>query len=250
MRIFLAGATGVIGRRLAVLLRDARHDVTGTTRDPAKASRLRSLGITPAVVDAFDADAVVRALASARPEVVIHQLTDLPSAPGTPGYAAGQEANRRLRIEGTRNLVRAATLAGARRIIAQSIAFIYAPGESVRSETDQLDVTAEGTRQSTVQGIVALEGEVLQTPDIAGVVLRYGYFYGPDSWYATTPKPPSVHVDAAAHAALLVVDKGIGIYNITDDDGAVSSARAARELGFDPAFRLSKRLAQELPGSS
>jgi nucleoside-diphosphate-sugar epimerase len=101
-----------------------------------------------------------------------------------------------------------------------------------------------------VQGIVALEGEVLQTPDIVGVVLRYGYFYGPGSWYDTPPKPPSVHVDAAAHAALLVVDKGIGIYNITDDDGAVSSARAARELGFNPAFRLSKRLAQELPGSS
>jgi nucleoside-diphosphate-sugar epimerase len=128
MRIFLAGATGEIGRRLAVLLHDARHDVTGTTRDPAKAPCLQSLGITPAVVDVFDADAVARAVASARPELVVHQLTDLPSAPGTPGYAAGQEANRRLRIEGTRNLVQAAGMAGVRRIIAQSIAFIYAPG--------------------------------------------------------------------------------------------------------------------------
>jgi len=250
MRIFLAGATGVIGRRLALLLRDEKHDVTGTTRDPAKAARLQSLGITPAVVDAFDADAVARAVASARPEVVIHQLTDLPSAPGTPGYAAGQEANRRLRIEGTHNLVRAATLAGVGRFIAQSIAFIYAPGEGARSETDSLDVAAEGTRQRTVQGIVALEREVLQTRDIAGVVLRYGYFYGPGTWYDTPPKPPSVHVDAAAHAALLATDKGIGTYNITEDDGAVSSAKAARELGFDPRFRLSTRLAQELPGSS
>jgi len=250
MRIFLAGATGVVGRRLALLLCDAGHDVTGTTRNAGKASWLKAFGVTPAVVDVFDADTVARVAASARPEVVIHQLTDLPSAPGTPGYAAGQVANRRLRIEGTHNLVRAAILAGARRVIAQSIAFIYAPGEGVRSENDPLDVMAEGTRQSTVHGIVALEREVLLTPDIAGVVPRYGYLYGPGSWYDTPPKPPSVHVDAAAPAALLVADKGIGIYNITDDDGAVSSARAARELGFEPAFRLSKRLAQELAGSS
>ena len=250
MRIFLAGATGVIGRRLALLLRDAKHDVTGTTRDPEKATRLRSLGITPAIVDAFDADAVTRAMASAEPNVIIHQLTDLPNAPGTPGYAAGQEANRRLRIEGTRNLVRAAAMAGVGRVIAQSIAFVYAPGEGVRNEDDLLDVTAEPPRQFTVQGILALEREVLQTPGIIGVVLRYGYFYGPDTWYDAPPKPPSIHVDAAAHAALLSLDKGSGIYNIAEDGGAVSSAKAKRELGFDPAFRIPAALAQELPGSS
>ncbi len=89
MRVFLAGATGVVGRRLALLLRDAKHDVTGTTRDPEKAIRLQALGIEPVVVDAFDADALAQAVASAKPDVVIHQLTDLPNAPGTPGYAAG-----------------------------------------------------------------------------------------------------------------------------------------------------------------
>jgi nucleoside-diphosphate-sugar epimerase len=114
-------------------------------------------------------------VASTEPDVVIHQLTDLPSAPGTPGYAAGQEANRRLRIEGTRNLVRAAAMAGVRRVIAQSIAFAYAPGEGARSEDDPLDVNAEPPRRLTVQGIIALEREVLQTPGIVGVVLRYGY---------------------------------------------------------------------------
>jgi nucleoside-diphosphate-sugar epimerase len=247
MRIFLAGATGVIGRRLAVLLSEGKHDVTGTTRDPAKASRLQTLGITPTVVDVFDADAMTRAVASARPEVVIHQLTDLPSAPGTPGYAAGQESNRRLRITGTHNLVRAAAMAGVRRIVAQSIAFIYAPGEGTRSETDPLDVLAEGARQLTVQGITALEREVLEKADITGVVLRYGYLYGPGTWYYAPPKPPSVHIDAAAHAALLAVDRGIGVYNIAEEDGAVSSAKARRELGFDPAFRLAP--AQEPPGS-
>src|SRR5579871_6949600 len=129
MRIFLAGATGVIGRRLALLLRDAGHEVTGTTRDPAKAARLQAVGIAADVVDVFDPEALARAVAAAKPEVVIHQLTDLPNAPGTPGYAAGQQANRRLRIEGTRNLVQAALSAGVRRAIAQSIAFAYAPGE-------------------------------------------------------------------------------------------------------------------------
>jgi len=250
MRIFLAGATGVIGRRLALLLRDAGHDVTGTTRNPDKAARLQAIGVTPVVVDVFDADAVTQAAADSRLDVVIRQLTDLPSAPGTPGYAAGQEANRRLRIEGTSNLVRAATMAGVRRMIAQSIAFVYAPGEGLREESDPLDVAAEPPRQFTVQGVVALEREVLQTSALAGVVLRYGYLYGPGTWYDAPPKPPSVHVDAAAHAALLAIDKGSGVYNIAEDDGAVSSSKARRELGFDPAFRMPARLAQDMEGSA
>ena len=246
MRIFLAGATGVIGQRLAALLRDARHEVTGTTRNPAKGAMLRALDITPIVVDVFESDAVAQAVATVRPDVVIHQLTDLPSAPGTPGYPAAQEANRRLRIEGTRNLMQAAKMAGVPRVVAQSIAFAYAPGEGAHGEDDPLDVAAEGVRQLTVQGIVALEREVLQAPGIAGVALRYGYLYGPGTWYDVPPKPPSVHVDAAAYAALLAVSKGAGIYNIAEDDGAVSSAKAGQELGFDPAFRVSERLVQKL----
>jgi nucleoside-diphosphate-sugar epimerase len=246
MRVFLAGATGVVGQRLVALLRDAKHDVTGTTRTQAKAAMLRALGITPAVVDVFDPDALAQAIAAARPDVIIHQLTNLPSAPGTPGYAAAQEANRRLRIEGTRNLMLAAKMAGVRRVVAQSIAFVYAPGEGAHSEDDPLDVAAEGVRQLTVQGIIALERQVLQTLGITGVVLRYGYFYGPGTWYEMPPKPPSVHVDAAANAALLAVTRGAGVYNIVEDDGAVSSAKARGELGFDPAFRIPERLAREL----
>jgi nucleoside-diphosphate-sugar epimerase len=96
VRVFLAGATGVIGLPLAVLLRDAKHQVTGTTRTPAKGAMLRALDISPIVVDVFESDALVQAVATARPDVIIHQLTDLPSAPGTPGYPAAQEANRRL----------------------------------------------------------------------------------------------------------------------------------------------------------
>jgi nucleoside-diphosphate-sugar epimerase len=238
MRIFLAGASGAIGRRLAVLLRDAKHDVTGTTRAPVKIPMLEELGVAPIVVDVLDADALAQAVAAARPEIVIHQLTDLPSAPGTSGYPAALEANRRLRIEGTRNLMQAAKAAGVPRAVAQSIAFVYAPGDGLRTEGDPLDLAAEGLRQLTVQGVVALEHEVLNTQAIAGVALRYGLLYGPGTWYEKPPRPPSVHVDAAAHAALLALKRGAGVYNIAEDDGAVSSAKARRELGFDPAFRI------------
>jgi len=250
MRIFLAGATGVIGRRLALLLREANHDVTGSTRDPAKAARLQALGIEPVIVDAFDAEGLALAVTRARPDVIVHQLTDLPSAPGTPGYAAGQAANRHLRIEGTRNLMRASAMADVGRVVAQSIAFVYASGDGMRVESDPLDIAAAPPRRLTVDGIVALEREVLRTPGVAGVALRYGYFYGPGTWYDAPPKPPSVHVDVAAHAALLSVEKGSGVYNIAEDDGAVSSTKAKRELGFEPAFRIPACLAQELECSS
>ncbi len=246
MRIFLAGATGVIGLRLAALLRDAHHQVVGTTRTPEKAPMLRALDVTPVVVDVFDANALAHAVAAARPDVMVHQLTDLPAAPGSPGYPAAQVANRRLRIEGTRNLMQAARMAGIGRVVAQSIAFVYAPADGVRVEDDPLEVAAEGVRRLTVQGIVALEREVLEASGIAGVALRYGYLYGPGTWYQVPPKSPSVHVDAAAQAALLSVSKGAAVYNIAEDDGVVSSARAKRELGFDPAFRLPERLARKL----
>ena len=213
--------------------------MAGTTRTAAKASLLNELGVEPVVVDVFDATALAAAVIAARPDVIVHQLTDLASGPGTPGYPAAQEANRRLRIEGTRNLVHAAKAAGVRRVIAQSIAFIYAPGDTACSEDHPLDLAAEGVRALTVQGIVALEREVLNTAGIDGVVLRYGYFYGPDTWYDVPPKPPSVHIDAASQAAVLAVSKGHGIYNIAEDCDVVSSARAKRELGFDPVYRTS-----------
>jgi hypothetical protein len=145
--------------------------------------------------------------------------------------------------------MRAAAMADVRRVVAQSVAFLNAPSEGTRVETDALDVAAEPPRRLTVEGIVALEREVLQTTGITGVALRYGYFYGAGTWYDAPPKPPAVHIDAAAHAALLAVDKAGGDYNIAEDDGAVSSAKAKRELGFDPAFRIPAPLAHALEGS-
>jgi nucleoside-diphosphate-sugar epimerase len=238
MKIFLAGAGGAIGRRLTPLLRAAGHSVAGTTRSANKAETLRALGVEPVVVDVFDAGALVRAIKAAKPQLIMHQLTDLPFAPGTPRYEEGLERNARLRIEGTRNLLDAAKAAGVRRMITQSIAFVYAAGDGVHDETDPLDLSAAGARKRTVDGVVALERATLELPE--GVVLRYGYLYGPGTWFEDSKRSkPALHVDAAAEAALLAVSKGRhGIYNIAEDDGAVSSEKAKRDLGFDAEFRL------------
>ena len=133
----------------------------------------------------------------------------------------------------------AAKAAGAKRAIAQSIAFVYALGTGPRHETDPLDVDAEGVRALTVAGVVVLEQAALNTSGVAGIVLRYGYFYGPGTWNEMAPKPPSIHIDAAAHAVLLALERGApGIYNIAEDDGAVAITKARVELGFDPTIRL------------
>ena len=134
-RIFLAGASGAIGSRLTPLLLSAGHYVCGSTRSKAKADALRSLGADPVVVDVFDATALSRAVASARPDVVIHQLTDLPKDLDPREMGAAIIRTARIRDEGTRNLVRAAIAAGARRLVAQSIAWAYAPGAEPHAET-------------------------------------------------------------------------------------------------------------------
>src|SRR5262252_4743896 len=136
MNVFLAGASGAIGRRLIPLLRDAGHAVTGTTRSAGKAADLTARGITAVVVDVFDAQALRDAVMRARPEVVIHQLTDLPQVPDRSAEVLAR--NSRLRIEGTPNLVAAARAAGATRLIAQSVAFAYADGPEPHREDDAL----------------------------------------------------------------------------------------------------------------
>jgi nucleoside-diphosphate-sugar epimerase len=239
MRIFLAGASGAIGRRLAPLLVAAGHDVTGTTRSADKAEELKKRGVNAVVVDVFDAGALRDAVVAARPDVVIHQLTDLPQVVDSARLREVLVRNSRLRVEGTANLVAAARAAGVRRLIAQSIAFAYADGPEPHAETDAL-VSGQGDEPSAVtgRGVRALEEAALNTPGIDGIVLRYGRLYGPGTWNTPNARAP-LHVDAAAQAALLALTRGApGIYNIAEDDGAVSSEKAHRELGFDPAFRL------------
>jgi nucleoside-diphosphate-sugar epimerase len=238
MKVFLAGAAGAIGRRLLPLLLRAGHDVTGTTRSAEKAQALERAGARPAVLDAFDAPAIMAAVRAAAPAVVIHQLTDLPREFDQARVVASYPNNARIRTEGTRNLIAAAQAAGVRRFIVQSIAFAYAPGGEPHPETDPLNL-ADPARAVTVKGAAEMERQVLAATSFDGIVLRYGLLYGPGTWYDAPGRKPALHVDAAAHAALLALTRGTaGIYNIADDDGAVSIAKARAELGFDPQFRL------------
>jgi nucleoside-diphosphate-sugar epimerase len=232
-KIFLAGATGAVGRRMLPLLRAAGYEVTGTTRVASKAEELRAAGIIPVVVDVFDVAALKAAVAAARPDVIVHQLTDLPHGLKAELMAEGLIRNARLRIEGTRNLVDAALGAGARRFIAQSIAFVYAPGREPHDESDPLMSPAEEPWRCTMEGVVTLERLATSTPGLDGIVLRYGMFYGPGTGFEVAPGKPAVHVDAAAKAAMLAIEGGTpGVYNIADDGGGVSTVKARREIGW------------------
>ena len=237
MRIFVAGATGVIGRRLIPLLVRDGHVVVGSTRSAEKTASIAQMGASPVVVDVFDRVALTNAVRAAAPEVVIHQLTDLPDQLDSGALAEALPRNARIRIEGTRNLVDAALASGATRLIAQSIAFVYAPGPEPHREEDPL-APAEGEWASTIAGVVALEQAVTQTNGLVGLVLRYGQLYGPGTWTQTPPDRMPLHVDAAAEAARLAVTRGApGIYNVAEADGALTIDKVQRELGFDPSFR-------------
>ncbi len=230
-KVFVAGATGLVGKRLVPLLVEAGYDVFAMTRSPGKAASLEAAGATPVVVDAFDAPGLMAALADIRPAIVIHQLTDLPDRLDPAEMPAALVRNARIRREGTRNL--AAAAAGVRRFIAQSIAWVYAPGPEPHGEDDPLDPKADS--------VAALERETLGTPSFAGVVLRYGRFYGPETGTDAPPEEIPLHVDAAAHAALLAVEKNAsGIFNIAEPNPHITTDKAVRELGFDPGFRLRK----------
>ena len=194
MRIFLAGATGVIGVRLVPLLVDAGHDVAGMTRSPGKAGLLKELGAEPVVCDVFEAEGLLQAVTAFRPGVVMHQLTDLPDDPALIGETAA--VNARVRREGTSNLLAAARAAGARQFIAQSVAWQLS-GDGGASIADH-------------EGLVLASG---------GVVLRYGRFYGPGTYFERKlPKHPRVHVDDAARRSVAALGSEPGILTIADSE--------------------------------
>jgi nucleoside-diphosphate-sugar epimerase len=239
MNIFLAGAAGAVGKPLTQMLVAAGHRVTATTRSQAKADMLRALGAEPVVLDVFDAAALRQAVVGAQPDVVIHQLTDLPPALDPALMADALLRNARLRDEGTRNLIDAALAAGVQRMVAQSIAWTYAPGPEPHGEDDPLATPAQGTKGASMRGVIALETLVLQTPKITGWVLRYGQLYGPGTGRDKPEGNMPLHVDAAAHAALLAIDSGLpGAYNIAEPNAVIKTAKAQRELGWRADFRL------------
>lgn len=230
-KTFVAGASGAVGEVLCRLLLQDGWEVVGTTRSAERAARLRALRVVPVVVDVFDRQALIEAVAAAGPEVVVHQLTDLPKRATPESMAAARPHNARIREVGTDNLVAAAVASGARRIVAQSIAFAYAPGPRPYSEEAPLDAASYAS-------VIKLEQLVLGS-GLEGVILRYGRLYGPNTWTAVPPADAPVHVEAAADAARRAMTLGrSGVYNIAEDDGAVTSAKARRALHWRPEFRL------------
>jgi nucleoside-diphosphate-sugar epimerase len=240
VRVFVAGASGAIGRPLIRQLVEAGHQVTGTTRREDRAGEIRSAGAAAAVCDVFDAAALEAAVREASPEVVVNQLTSLPEDfnPRKIDY----KPTNRVREEGGRNLMRAALAVGARRYVTQGIAFIYAPeGGWIKDEDARPYEDAPAPFDGTARAMLAHEHEVLGTAGIEGLVLRYGQFYGPGTYYAPgsgsiakqvekrmlplvgpgTGMASFIHVEDAAAATVAALDQGApGIYNVTDDEPA------------------------------
>lgn len=236
-RIFLAGASGAIGRQLVPLLRANGWKVLGSTRSDDKLPLLKDMGIEGVVVDVFHADKLCAVLGEFRPDTVIHQLTDLPYALEASQMQEASVRNARLREVGTRNLVDASIRAGAKRLIAQSISFVYDEGVTPHREDDPLLPDDHPTYGQTSFGVKCLEREVLQA-SADGIVLRYGLLYGPGTGFDTAIAPGSVHVAAAAKAAELAVTRGSrGIYNVAEEDGSVVIEKATRLLGWSPDWR-------------
>jgi nucleoside-diphosphate-sugar epimerase len=223
--VFVAGAMGAVGRQLLPMLVSAGYEVFGTTRDPGKTAQMEAIGVRPVLVDVFHRSALIAAVGNTHPDVIIHQLTDL--------TAADFAANDRLRVVGTRNLVDAAKAVGVRRMIAQSLAITYAHKGEPATEQDPLADETPAVRD-TVKGVRALEAAVAELPE--GVILRYGLFYGPGTWYSKkgpfadsvrrAERPAGkgsssfIHVEDAARAAMRAIDWPPGVFNIVDNEPA------------------------------
>ena len=241
MRVFVAGATGAIGRQLVPMLVESGHEVVGMTRSHSKTRPIRDAGADAVVGDALDGQGLKEVVHAAEPDVVVHQLTAIPAAVDPRRFAEEFEPTNRVRREGTRNLVAAAQAAGARRIVAQSIAQAYAPvGGWVKTEEDPLFQEAPPVLRDIFDAVIDLEAAVLDAEDVQSVVLRYGNFYGPGTAYAVDGSNAEVvrrqrypisgegsahlsfvHVRDAAEATVLAVEGGeAGIYNVVDDEPA------------------------------
>ncbi|HEV2774524.1 MAG TPA: NAD(P)-dependent oxidoreductase, partial [Solirubrobacteraceae bacterium] len=277
MKVFVAGATGVLGRALVPQLVARGHEVVGMTRSASKQDLLRSLGATPVVADALDADAVAQAVASAEPEVIVHQLTALSGKFDMRHFDRFFETTNRLRTEGTDHLLAAGRAVGARRFVAQSYAGWPAErtGAPVKAEDAPYDPDPPKQLRRALDAIRHLEEAVIGASWLEGVVLRYGGFYGPGTSLSADPAAPHtvavrkrqfpvvgdgggiwsfVHVDDAAAATVLAIERGRrGIYNVVDDDPAAARdwiAELARALEARPPRRVPRWLGRVLAGEA
>ena len=242
MRIFLAGATGAVGKHLVPLLREAGHVVVGTTRSPEKAEHLRAQGIQPEVLDALDREATVRAVIRTQPDAIVHQLTAIPANLNLRRFDREFALTNRLRTEGTDNLLTAARAAGVRRVVAQSFAgWTYErTGASVKTEDDPLDPDPPPAFRGTLAAIRYLEAALQAAQGVEGIALRYGWFYGPGTSLGRgaallhairrrqlpivgsgTGIWSFIHIADAAAATVAALQRGApGIYNVADDEPA------------------------------
>ncbi|WP_082954612.1 NAD-dependent epimerase/dehydratase family protein [Acidihalobacter prosperus] len=228
-RVLVAGAGGAVGWPLCNLLIAEGWKVFGTTRSCERARLFQRVGVEPVIVDVYDAEKLCKLLVEVQPEVVVHQLTDLPPGLDPKQMPEGLVRNMRIRDVGTRHLIAASIRARATRIVVQSIAFAYKRGQQPHMEGDPLESDA----------LCAFEQQVIESP-LEGLILRYGHFYGPGTGFDEPHHVPApVHVDAAADAARRALVHGEpGVYNVAEEDGAVDIGKARALLGWDPAFRL------------
>ena len=276
MKVLVAGATGALGRQLVPRLVWAGHEVTGMTRSASRRELVHELGATAVVADALDGDAVARAVASTRPDVIVHQLTALAGSLDMRRFDREFATTNRLRTEGTDHLLAAGRAVGVRRFVAQSFAgWPFArTGGPVKTEDDPLDPEPVQDMQRTLQAIRHLEGEVLGAGWTEGVVLRYGGFYGPGTSLRAdggehaqmirTRRFPVVgdgggvwsfiHIEDAAAATVAAVERGSrGVYNVVDDDPApvaVWLPEVARTLGASPPRHVPRWLGRLVAGEA
>jgi 2-alkyl-3-oxoalkanoate reductase len=268
MKVFVAGATGAIGRPLVAKLVRQGHTVTGMTRSKASIQGLKELGAQVALADALDAAAVEEAVRKSGAEAVIDQLTSLPRSPAD--MAAAAETDRRLRIEGGGNLRRAALACGARRYVQQSCGFFLSPGEGLADESVGMAVDASPGVAANARSYAQLEARVLTPGPLEGVAMRYGFFYGPGTWYspegacadqARRQEIPIVgkgegvwswvHIVDAAQATVAALTAPPGVYNVVDDDPSpvnVWLPAFARSVGAPPPPQITAEQARTAAG--
>jgi nucleoside-diphosphate-sugar epimerase len=277
MKVFLAGATGVLGRALVPQLVARGHDVVGMTRSASKQDLVRSLGARPVVADALDPDAVAQAMAAAEPEVVVHELTALSGEFDMRHIDRFFAATNRLRTEGTDNLLAAARAVGARRFVAQSYAGWPAAraGEPVKGEDAPFDPDPPKQLRGMLDAIRHLEAAVTGADWTEGVVLRYGGFYGPGTTLSADPAASHtaairkrqfpvvgdgggiwsfIHIEDAAAATAVAVERGErGLYNVVDDDPARARdwmPELAGVLGAKPPRHVPRWVGRLLAGEA
>jgi nucleoside-diphosphate-sugar epimerase len=221
MNVFVAEASGAIGRPLVAELVRRGHAVTGMTRSDAGATALAGLGAAVARVGAFDVPGLEQALRESKAEVVVDELTALPKSPAD--MAAAEEGDRRLRLEGGGNLLSAARRCGTRRYVQQASGFFLRPGPGLGDESEGLAVDARPRVAASARTYAELETRLLAAGDIEAVTLRYGFFYGPGTWY----HPEGASADQVRRGEVPVVGDGGGVWSwVHIDDAAVATADA------------------------